>query len=67
MDLQEIGWVRTRLIRRRKGKSGWLLWIGWWTFVLHKVRGGSLISWGIVGFSRKTQLHRVRYFTGWCK
>jgi hypothetical protein len=44
MDLQEVGWegARTGSIWLRIGTGGGLLWMRWWTFRFHKMRG---ISW----------------------
>jgi hypothetical protein len=43
MDLREVGWgAWTGLIWLRIGTGGGLLWIRWWTFGSHKMRG---VSW----------------------
>jgi len=43
MDLHEVGWgASTGLIWLRTAAGGGLLWMFWWTFGFHKMRG---ISW----------------------
>jgi hypothetical protein len=43
MDLREVGWgAWTGSIWLTIGTGGGLLWMRWWTFGFHKMRG---ISW----------------------
>ena len=50
----ETGWSWLRI-----GTDGRHLWIRWWTFGFHKVRGISWLAAEPVSFSRRTLLHGV--------
>ena len=59
MYLREVGGVETGWSWLRIGTDGGHLWIGWWTFGFHKVRGISWLASEPVSFSRRTLLHGV--------
>jgi hypothetical protein len=45
MDLTEVGWgVWTGLIWLRIERGGGPLWMWWWTFGFHKIRGISGVA-----------------------
>ena len=50
----KTGWSWFRI-----GTDGGPLWIQWWTFGLHKVRGISWLAAEPISFSRRTLLHGV--------
>jgi hypothetical protein len=55
------GGTLTGLIWLRIGTGGGLLWIRWWTFGFHKMRGISWVAYDITSFSGRTLLHGVSY------
>ena len=59
---EEIGWSWLRV-----GTDGGHLWIRWWTFRIHKLRGISWLSAEPVSFSRRILLHGVSmyFFVYW--
>jgi hypothetical protein len=60
MDLREVGWgAWTGSIWLRIGTGGGLLWIRWWTFGFHKMRGVSWVAQDVFSFSGRTLLHGV--------
>ena len=56
----ETGWRWLRI-----GTDGGHLWIRWWTFGFHKVRGISWLAAEPVRFSRRTLLHGVNKDKTW--
>ena len=56
MDLREVGGVETGWTWLRIGTDSGHLWIRWWTFGFHKVRGISWLDAELVSFSRRTLL-----------
>ena len=64
MDPREVGGVETGWSWLRIGTDGGHLWIWWWTFGFHKVRGISWLAAEPVSFSRTTLLHGVSTYNG---
>ena len=60
MDLREVGWGGTGSIWSRIRTGGGHLWMRWWTFGFHKLRGISWLAEDL--FSRKPLLHGVSCF-----
>ena len=60
MDLHEVGrGLGTGWSWLRVGTGGGHLWVRWWTFGFHKMRGISWLAARPVSFLRRTLLHGV--------